>query len=150
MSPEGGTEAPSGTSERSAGPDADPDTDAEQGTDMTAVTSDPRTDPLSRALAERAELIRLCLYALDRARSSGVVERLVEGLDGVGVAALRPDGERFDPAHHEAGGTVPTDDPQLDGVIAETEVVGFADRDRLLRAPIVTVYQSRPEPPRPR
>nr|WP_263250208.1 nucleotide exchange factor GrpE [Saccharopolyspora rosea] len=117
---------------------------------MTAVTSDPRTDPLSRALAERAELIRLCLYALDRARSSGVVERLVEGLDGVGVAALRPDGERFDPAHHEAGGTVPTDDPQLDGVIAETEVVGFADRDRLLRAPIVTVYQSRPEPPRPR
>ena len=93
ISPESGTEASSETSQPAAGPDAGPDADVEQGTDMTAVTSDPRTDPLSRALAERAELIRLCLYALDRARSSGVVERLIDGLDGVGVAALRPDGD---------------------------------------------------------
>jgi hypothetical protein len=95
---------------------------------------------LDQALAERKALVQLCLYALDRARSAGVVERLEEGLAGVGVDAIRPDGVRFDPAHHEAGGTVPTTDEALDGVVAETEVVGFADRGEVLRVPIVTVY----------
>jgi molecular chaperone GrpE len=95
---------------------------------------------LDQALAERRTLVQLCLYALDRAKSPGVVERLEEGLSGVGVTALRPDGVRFDPAHHEAGGTVETTDETLDGLVAETEVVGFADRGEVLRAPIVTVY----------
>lgn len=90
--------------------------------------------------AQRATLIELCLYALDRARSGGVVERLEEGLAGIGVKALRPDGQRFDPAVHEAGGTVSTSDSTQDGVVAETEVVGFMDGEKLLRAPIVTVY----------
>ncbi|MFJ6670586.1 nucleotide exchange factor GrpE [Actinosynnema sp. NPDC091369] len=98
---------------------------------------------LDQALAERRALVQLCLYALDRARSAGVVERLEEGLAAIGVTALRPDGERFDPSRHEAGGTVPTPDASLDGVVAETEVVGFADRGRTLRAPVVTVYTAR-------
>lgn len=93
-----------------------------------------------QALAERRALVQLCLYALDRARSAGVVERLEEGLAGVGVDAIRPDGVRFDPAHHEAGGTVATTDEALDGLVAETEVVGFSDRGEVLRVPIVTVY----------
>jgi molecular chaperone GrpE (heat shock protein) len=92
------------------------------------------------ALAERTTLVQLCLYALDRAKSPGVVERLEEGLSGVGVTALRPDGVRFDPAFHEAGGTVATTDETLDGLVAETEVVGFADRGEVLRVPVVTVY----------
>ena len=100
----------------------------------------PEALALDQALAERRSLVQLCLYALDRARSAGVVERLEEGLAGVGVDAIRPDGARFDPAHHEAGGTVATADEALDGVVAETEVVGFADRGEVLRAPIVTVY----------
>lgn len=98
---------------------------------------------LTRALADRQALIQLCLYALDRARSGGVVERIEQGLAGIGVTAVRPDGQRFDPSCHEAGGAVPTEDPALDGVVAETEVVGFADHDQLLRAPIVTVYTKR-------
>ena len=116
------------------------------GTDGGSVASDTDVHPLQqvsdleRALADRQALIQMCLYALDRARSGGVVERLEEGLAAIGVQALRPDGERFDPARHEAGGAVPTDDPALDGIVAETEVTGFADHDRLLRAPIVTVY----------
>ncbi|MEU5258463.1 nucleotide exchange factor GrpE [Amycolatopsis sp. NPDC021455] len=116
------------------------------GTDSGSVASDTDVHPLQqvsdleRALADRQALIRMCLYALDRARSGGVVERLEEGLAAIGVQALRPDGERFDPARHEAGGAVPTEDPALDGIVAETEVTGFADHDRLLRAPIVTVY----------
>jgi molecular chaperone GrpE len=98
---------------------------------------------LERALADRQALIQLCLYALDRARSGGVVQRLEHGLADIGVTALRPDGERFDPSCHEAGGAIPTDDPALDGVVAETEVIGFAEGERLLRAPIVTVYAKR-------
>ncbi|KAA2251459.1 nucleotide exchange factor GrpE [Solihabitans fulvus] len=100
-------------------------------------------DLLDQALTERRSLVQLCLYAMDRARSAGVVERIEEGLAGIGVTAVRPEGHRFDPAHHEAGGTVPTDDPALDGVVAETEVVGFVDRGRTLRVPIVTVYTAR-------
>lgn len=95
---------------------------------------------LDQAMAERRSLVQLCLYAIDRAKSPGVVERIEEGLAGVGVAAIRPDGARFDPAYHEAGGTVATTDENLDGVVAETEVVGFADRGEVLRVPIVTVY----------
>ena len=98
---------------------------------------------LEQALDERKALIRMCLYALDRARSSGVVERLEAGLAEVGVRAVRPDGEPFDPAVHEAGGTEPTDDPTLVGRIAETEVPGFTDRGQPLRAPIVIVYTAR-------
>ena len=120
------------------------------GTEGGSAASDTDVHPLQpitasaidyeRALADRQALIQMCLYALDRARSGGVVERLEEGLAAIGVQALRPDGERFDPARHEAGGAVPTEDPALDGIVAETEVTGFADHDRLLRAPIVTVY----------
>ena len=101
----------------------------------------PLTDGrLDQALAERKSLVALCLYALDRAKSPGVVERLEEGLAGVGVTALRPDGVRFDPTFHEAGGTVATADETLDGLVAETEVVGFSDRGEVLRVPVVTVY----------
>src|SRR3954468_3608348 len=116
------------------------------GTDGGSVASDTGVQPLQqvsdleRALADRHALIQMCLYALDRARSGGVVERLEEGLAAIGVQALRPDGQRFDPARHEAGGAIPTEDPALEGIVAETEVTGFADHDRLLRAPIVTVY----------
>ncbi|WP_433274960.1 nucleotide exchange factor GrpE [Actinosynnema sp. CS-041913] len=118
------------------------------GTEFASNTSEPDVETiagelLDQALAERRALVQLCLYALDRARSSGVVERLEEGLAGIGVTAWRPDGERFDPSVHEAGGTAPTDDASLDGVVAETEVVGFVDRGRTLRAPIVTVYTTR-------
>lgn len=111
--------------------------------DEQRTTSPEDSADLDRLRAQRATLIELCLYALDRARSGGVVERLEEGLAGIGVTASRPDGDRFDPALHEAGGTVPTDDSALDGTVAETEVVGFSDGDKLLRAPIVTVYSAR-------
>ncbi|WP_461153812.1 nucleotide exchange factor GrpE [Saccharopolyspora tripterygii] len=142
-SPESGTEHLSGSSalEEAGAPASD--ADADQGTDMTAVTSETVIDPLDQAVTDRAALIQLCVYAVDRARTAAVADRLAEGLTQVGVFALRPEGERFDPAIHEAGGTAPTDDPALDGVIAETELLGFADRDRVLRTPVVTVYQLR-------
>ena len=74
-------------------------------------------------------------------RAPGVWERLAAGLEPLGITVLRPDGERFDPAIHEAGGVEPTDDDALVGTIAETELVGFADRGRLVREPVVVVYR---------
>jgi molecular chaperone GrpE len=100
----------------------------------------PEQGDLDQALADREALVRLCLYALDRARSAGVAERIERGLAQVGVTAVRPDGDAFDPSRHEAGGTVPADDPAQAGLVAETEVTGFTDRGRLLRPPVVTVY----------
>jgi len=92
--------------------------------------------------ADRAALVTLCLYAYDRARSAAVAARIEDGLAGVGVHAIRPDGGRFDPARHEAGGTRPTEDAALDGTVAETELAGFADGDTVLRVPVVTVYRA--------
>jgi hypothetical protein len=112
------------------------------------VGADP-FDPyglLDQALGERRSAVELCLYAFDRARSSGVAERIERGLAQLGVRAVRPDGLPFDPAQHEAAGVVPTEDPGLDGVVAETEVVGFTDHGRPLRAPVVLVYQRRSQP----
>ncbi|SMC95511.1 GrpE protein [Kibdelosporangium aridum] len=122
---------------------ADDETDPTIEVSAEVIAGIDQSETLKQALAERDSLVQLCLYALDRARSPGVVERIEEGLAGIGVAAIRPDGDLFDPARHEAGGTVPTQDLTMDGVVAETEVVGFADRGRLLRAPIVTVYKAR-------
>lgn len=118
----------------------EPQQDAvEPDTDVTATL-------LDQALAERRTLVQLCLYALDRARSAGVTERIEETLGTIGVTALRPDGARFDPTLHEAGGTVDTENAELDGTVAETEVVGFSDRGTTLRVPIVTVYTAKNTP----
>lgn len=126
-------------------PASAPKPSASAGESAEVLSVEKDDDPVSELLhGQRSTLIQLCLYALDRARSGGVVERLEEGLAGVGVTAMRPDGERFDPAVHEAGGTVSTADTELDGVVAETEVVGFSDGGKLLRAPIVTVYACKP------
>lgn len=127
---------------------------SEDGTGAACAASDTNVDPISasspvedtrpieldRARADRQALIQLCLYALDRARSAGVAERIEQGLADVGVRAVRPDGERFDPSRHEAGAAVPTDDAVLVGSIAETEMVGFSDDEGALRVPVVTVY----------
>lgn len=120
------------------------DDDTEFGKHMAALSNEPLVDPLDRALAERETLIRLCMYAYDRARSTGVTERLEEGMNSIGVTALRPRGEPFDPSRHEAGGTVRTADHTLDGLIAETETLGFTDRGRMLRPPVVVVYRLDP------
>lgn len=90
---------------------------------------------------ERRLLIDLLIYAWDRARSAGVWERLSAGLAQVGVEVIRPDGEVFDPIEHEVGGIEPTSDPLLHNIVAETESVGFRDRGRLIREPVVVVYR---------
>ena len=94
------------------------------------------------AESERRQLIDLLIYAWDRARSPGVWERLTVGLEQVGVEVIRPDGLPFDPASHEVGGVESTTDPDRHNTVAETESVGFRDRGRLIREPVVVVYRS--------
>ncbi len=93
---------------------------------------------------ERTALIELCLYARDRVSSPAAAERLDAGLAELGVVALRPDGEAFDPAQHEAAASVPTADPERHGTVAETEVPGYADRGAVVRAPVVSVFRKDP------
>src|SRR5690349_5802167 len=96
----------------------------------------------SRAEADRATLVQAAIYVRDRVTSKALADRLGMALRDAGVETLEPTGARFDPAHHEAGGAAPSDDPSKIGSIAAVEAPGFADRGgRILRAPVVTVYQ---------
>nr|WP_277605421.1 nucleotide exchange factor GrpE [Glycomyces sp. L485] len=77
----------------------------------------------------------------DRATSPALAAQLDQTFGRVGVAAVDATGQRFDPAVHEAGSTVAAPGPAEDGIIAGTESVGYTDRGRLLRHPVVTVYR---------
>ena len=97
----------------------------------------------AQADADRRALVQASIYVRDRVTSKALGDRLGAALQEAGISTLEPTGARFDPAHHEAGGTTPSSDPALNGKISGVEVPGYADRDgRVLRAPIVTVYQS--------
>lgn len=97
--------------------------------------------------ADRRALVQACIYVRDRVTSKALGDRLGAALQDAGVTTLEPMGVRFDPAHHEAGGAAPAADPKLIGSIAAVEVPGYVDRDgRVLRAPIVTVYQAARNP----
>lgn len=109
--------------------------------EVETAAPEPDPGPEVDQAAERRSLIELIVYAYDRARSSGVTERLTEGLAAVGVSVQQPDGEPYDPQRHEVGGVVPTADPALQDTIAETELVGFTDRGTVIREPIVVVYR---------
>jgi hypothetical protein len=101
----------------------------------------------ARAESDRAALIQAAIYVRDRVTSRALADRLGQGLHEAGVDTIEPAGARFDPAHHEAGGATPSDDPGLVGSIAAVEVPGYADRNgRVLRAPVVTVYQNSRSP----
>lgn len=96
----------------------------------------------SRADADRTTLVQAIIYVRDRVTSKALADRLGAALRDAGVDILEPTGVRFDPAHHEAGGSAPSDDPAKIGSIAAVEVPGYADRGgRILRPPVVTVYQ---------
>lgn len=99
--------------------------------------TDPRLD------ADRAALVRACIYVRDRVTSRALADRLAAALRDAGVNVVEPVGDRFDPARHEAGGATPATDPSQTGTIAAVEVPGYVDRTgRVLRAPVVTVYQA--------
>jgi len=101
-----------------------------------------REQSARQAEADRAALIDAVIYVRDRLTSKALADRLGRALGQAGIRQLDPAGTAFDPARHEAGGSTPADDPAKVGKIAAVEVPGYADRNgRLLRPPVVTVYQ---------
>lgn len=99
-------------------------------------------EELQRLRVERTELIKLCLYARDRLTSEAAASKVDDGLAALGVEAVRPDGEPFDPAAHHAVATVETDDPDLHDTVAATEEAGYVDRGTVIREPGVAVYRA--------
>jgi molecular chaperone GrpE len=113
----------------------------------------------SEALARgKADLARQLLPALDnleRALAAGkdpeAHRALVEGvamvrdelhgrLEGAGVEAFNPTGEKFDPQLHEALSTRPAEDTEP-GVVLETLEKGYRLNGQVLRAAKVVVSQ---------
>jgi GrpE len=110
----------------------------------TSTASRTSSDGAGAALAaDRAALVRACIYVRDRVSSKALADRLGEALHNAGVRTDEPAGARFDPAQHEAGSATPAEDPAQVGTIAAVEVPGYTDRGgRVLRVPVVTVYQA--------
>ena len=103
----------------------------------------PHLEELAVLRKERTKLIDLLLYARDRVSSPAVASRMDDSLGQLGIRVMHPEaGDRFDAKHHEASATVPTTDAARHGTIAEIELAGYVDGDRVVRAPIVTVYSS--------
>jgi hypothetical protein len=94
---------------------------------------------------QRLEEDRTCLVTglielTDLIDSPALRHRAIETLAGAGVEAIDSAGERFDPQRHHAVERVATADPAADGVIAETERLGYEDRGHRARLPDVLIY----------
>jgi molecular chaperone GrpE len=71
----------------------------------------------------------------------GVYKQLVDGLKRIGVSAMRPEGEPFDPNLHEAVFREPTNE-YPEGVVIEQLMRGYLLGDRVLRHAMVKVAVS--------
>lgn len=105
----------------------------------------------------RAELVKELLESLDdlsRVSQEGAATEdstaLLQGIELVerklrrtlernGLRAIEAVGEPFDPELHEALTTLPTDDPDEDGVVAQELAKGYLFNDLLLRPALVEV-----------
>lgn len=68
----------------------------------------------------------------------GVYKQLVDGLKRIGVSAMRPEGEQFDPNYHEAVFREPTND-HPEGTVLEQLVRGYLLNEKVLRHAMVKV-----------
>lgn len=110
----------------------------------TAPPPAPSVAPVVVSDEHRDRLVAALIDARDRVGDSGVGDRIVAALQAAGVEVLDPTGDRFDPERHVAAGQDRlTDDPALDGRIADIVSYGYRDRGRLLRLPSVVVWRSR-------
>lgn len=69
---------------------------------------------------------------------------LLDALRHSGVTELPADGEMFDPAHHQAVGTVSATHRRDHGRVAETVRPGYLDGTSVLRLPQVVVRRYEP------
>ena len=68
-----------------------------------------------------------------------VQRQFVGVLETLGVSIIKAEGEKFDPALHDAAGTENVDDPDLDGKVITERLKGYRTKERVLRPAQVTV-----------
>ena len=68
-----------------------------------------------------------------------VQRQFVGVLETLGVSIIKAEGEKFDPALHDAAGTQPVEDPELDGKVITERLKGYRTKDRVLRPAQVIV-----------
>ena len=100
---------------------------------ITAIL--PVLDNLDRALdAANTEDTASIIKGVDMVR-----RQFVGVLENLGVSIIKAEGEKFDPALHDAAGTENVDDPELDGKVITERLKGYRTKDRVLRPAQVTV-----------
>ncbi|MBQ6772507.1 MAG: nucleotide exchange factor GrpE [Synergistaceae bacterium] len=68
-----------------------------------------------------------------------VQRQFISVLEGLGVSAIKSQGEKFDPALHDASGTELVNDPELEGKVITERLKGYRTSERVLRPSQVTV-----------
>lgn len=86
------------------------------------------------------------LEAADSEDTAGIIKgvdmvrrQFVGVLETLGVSIIKAEGEKFDPALHDAAGTEKVDDPDLDGKVITERLKGYRTKDRVLRPAQVIV-----------
>lgn len=94
----------------------------------------PVLDNLDRALTASSEDSQGIIKGVE------MVQRQFLGvLEGLGVSVIKTQGEKFDPALHDAASTEKVDDPEADGSIITEILKGYRTKDRVLRPSKVIV-----------
>jgi len=86
---------------------------------------DPATTP-AQAIAEGVALVE---------------KKMLKSLSGLGLVVVSPEGEKFDPAVHEALSAMPAEAPEEDERVAQVYQVGYTFNGQLLRPARVVVKQ---------
>jgi len=104
-------------------------------------------------LSEFLEVLDNLDRAVDSAHTGASPEALVQGiemvrrqfhakLESLGVRKIEVEGQRFDPALHEAISSVPAASPDQDGLVVGTVRSGYRIGDEVLRPAAVAVAKS--------
>jgi hypothetical protein len=105
----------------------------------TEPVASPELRQLRRDARQRATLAR-SLAELVPSMPDALVWQAEKALAEVGVRAVVPDGEPFDPARHHVVGTQPVPPGGRENTIARTVRSGYADDQDILVYPKVVVY----------
>ena len=108
----------------------------QKGADGVILAVLPGYDDLGRAISAAGEDSTTILPGIEKVRES-----MKRNLENIGITEMGLVGEAFDPQFHEALTSMPTEDPELKGTIAQVFESGFMKDDRVVRIARVVVYQ---------
>ncbi len=108
----------------------------DQGADSIILAVLPVYDDLRRALEVASEDPSKIIPGVEQVR-----ETLKRNLENLGIKEAGLVGEMFDPNYHEALTTMPTDDDEKRGTIAQIFESGFVKDGRVVRVARVVVFE---------